>query len=168
MKRYVIFTFISIFIVSFSIYLLCENKIVDKLNPTPCFAPLTQFSLDESVPTDDNEPQIEGYSSTVESFSNGYIENVYILSHRIFIPDKEEYSREVIQMIIDNSLNGIKFSYDINGHPNGLYITVYLNESSCRNGNSSFKISYTQDIQNGFRYNIKDDPEKFVLEIIEE
>ena len=71
-------------------------------------------------------------------------------------------------MIIDNSLKGILFSYDINGYPNGLYVTVYLNESSCRSGNSSFKISYTQDIQNGFRYNIKDNPEKFVLEIIEE
>ncbi len=90
------------------------------------------------------------------------------MSHRIFIPDKEEFSREVIQMIIDNSLKGILFSYDINGYPNGLYVTVYLNESSCRSGNSSFKISYTQDIQNGFRYNIKDNPEKFVLEIIEE
>ena len=112
--------------------------------------------------------EIEGYSSTVESFSNGYVQDVSIVSHRILIPDKEEFSREVIEMIIDNSLKGIMFSYDVNGYPNGLYVTVYLNESSCRSGNSSFKISYTQNIQNGFRYNIKDDPEKFVLEIIEE
>jgi len=112
--------------------------------------------------------EIEGYSSTVESFSNGYVQDVSIVSHRILIPDKEEFSREVIEMIIDNSLKGIMFSYDVNGYPNGLYVTVYLNESSCRSGNSSFKISYTQDIENGFRYNIKDDPEKFVLEIIEE
>lgn len=112
--------------------------------------------------------EIEGYSSTVESFKNGYVQDVSIVSHRIFIPDKEEFAREAIQMIIDNSLKGILFSYDINGYPNGLYITVYLNESSCRSGNGSFKISYTQDIENGFRYNIKDDSEKFVLEIIEE
>lgn len=168
MKRYMIFTFISILTVSFSIYLLCENQIVDKLNPTARFAPLTQLPLDETVTTEGNESLIEGYSSTVESFGNGYVQDVSILSHRIFIPDKEEFSREVIEMIIDNSLKGILFSYDVNGYPNGLYITVYLNESSCRSGNSSFKISYTQDIQNGFKYNIKDDPEKFVLEIIEE
>lgn len=112
--------------------------------------------------------EIEGYSSTIESFSNGYIQDVSIVSHRIFIPDKEEFSREVIEMIIDNSLKGIMFSYDVNGYPNELHITVYLNESACRSGNSSFKISYTQDIQYGFMYNIKDDPEKFMLEIIEE
>lgn len=112
--------------------------------------------------------EIEGYSSTIESFSNGYIQDVSVLSHRIFIPDKEKFAREVIQMIIDNSLKGIMFSYDVNGYPNELHITVYLNEAACRSGNSSFKISYTQDIQNGFRYNIKDDPEKFMLEIFEE
>ena len=166
-KKWITLLVFSIFI-SILVCFQWENGVKDKSNPTPRFALLTQFSLDESVPTDDNEPQIEGYSSTIESFKNGYVQDVSIVSHRIFIQDKEEFSREVIQMIIDNSLKGILFSYDINGYPNGLYVTVYLNESSCRSGNSSFKISYTQDIQNGFRYNIKDNPEKFVLEIIEE
>lgn len=158
MKRYMIFTFIGILIVSF----------VDTLYPPPRFAPLNRLPLDETRATESNEPQIDGYSSTIESFKNGYVQDVSIVSHRIFIPDKEEFAREVIQMIIDNSLKGIMFSYDVNGYPNGLYITVYLNESSCRSGNGSFKISYTQNIENGFRYNIKDNPEKFVLEIFEE
>ena len=166
-KKWITLLVFSIFI-SILVCFQWENGVKDKSNPTPRFAPITQFSLDKTVSTESNKSLIEGYSSTIESFCNGNVENVSIVSHRIFISDKEEFSREVIQMIIDNSLKGILFSYDVNGYPNGLYITVYLNESSCRSGNSSFKISYTQNIQNGFRYNIKDDPEKFVLKIIEE
>ena len=110
---------------------------------------------------------VEGHNNTITSFRDGYIEDVSVISNRLFIFDKEEFSREVIQKITDNSLDGILFSYDLRGYPNELHITVYMNESSCRRGNSSFKISYTQDIQYGFRYNIKDDPEKFELEIKE-
>ncbi|MEY8484985.1 hypothetical protein AALD74_24705 [Lachnospiraceae bacterium 48-21] len=165
-KKWVTLLILSIFI-GILIYFQAKNE-VKMLNPTPRFAPITQFSMNKFESNDDNESQIEGYSSTIESFSNGYIQDVSIVSHRIFIPDKEEFAKEVIQMIIDNSLKGIMFSYDVNGYPNELHITVYLNEAACRSGNSSFKISYTQDIQNGFMYNIKDDPEKFVLEIIEE
>lgn len=112
--------------------------------------------------------ETEGYDSTIESFENGYTENVSVISNRLFIPDKEKFAKEVIQQITDNSLKGIMFSYDLNGYPNELNISVYRNESSYKNGNSSFEISYTQDIKNGFRYNINDDPEKFVLEILEE
>lgn len=165
-KKWVTLLILSIFI-GILIYFQAKNG-VKILNPTPRFAPITRFSMNKFESNDDNESQIEGYSSTIESFKNGYVQDVSIVSHRIFILDKEKFAREVIQMIIDNSLKGILFSYDVNGYPNGLYITVYLNESSCRSGNSSFKISYTQNIQNGFRYNIKDDPEKFVLKIIEE
>ena len=159
MKRYIIF--IGILIIFFSVYLQCENR-------TLSFSSLTQAFLDESETDKDTPPGIEGLNSTVDSSSNGYTENVSIVSHRIFIPDKEEFAREVIQMITDNSLKGILFSYDIKGYPNGLHITVYLNEASFRSGNSDFEIYYIQDGSYGFMYNIKDDPEKFVLEIFEE
>lgn len=165
-KKWITLFILSIFI-GILIYFQAKNG-VKILNPTPRFAPLTRFSMNKFEPNDNNESQIEGYSSTIESFSNGYIQDVSIVSYRIFIPDKEEFAREVIQMIIDNSLKGIMFSYDINGYPNELHITVYLNEAACRSKNSSLEISYTQDIQNGFMYNIKDDPEKFMLEIFEE
>lgn len=158
MKRYIIF--IGILIIFFSVYLQCENR-------TLSFSPLTQAFLDESETDKDTPPGIEGLNSTVDSSSNGYTENVSIVSHRIFIPDKEEFAREVIQMITDNSLKGILFSYDIKGYPNGLHITVYLNEASFRSGNSDFEIYYIQDGSYGFMYNIKDDPERFVIEIVE-
>ncbi len=168
MKQYLIFTYIRILIIFFSAHLHCGSKILDALNPAPRFAPLPRSSFAEFTANDDIELLVEGYSSTVESFSNGYIENVSILSYKMFIPDKEDFARQVIQIITDNSLKGMLFSYDVDGYPNELNITVYLNESSCRNGNSVFRISYTQDQQFNFMYNIKDNPEKFTLEILEE
>lgn len=135
------------------------NLTIDTITPNPHFAPLIQAPSNEHEVNEDNISQIEGLNSTVDSSSNGYTENVSIVSHRIYIPDKEEFAREVIQMIIDNSLKGIMFSYDINGYPNELHITVYLNEASFRNGNSDFEINYIQDGSYGFMYNIKDDPE---------
>lgn len=164
-KKWVTLLILSIFI-GILIYFQAKNG-VKILNPTPRFAPITRFSMNKFESNDDNESQIEGYSSTIESFKNGYVQDVSIVSHRIFILDKEKFAREVIQMIIDNSLKGIMFSYDIKGYPNGLHITVYLNEASFRNGNSDFEIYYIQDGSYGFMYNIKDDPEKFVMEIVE-
>ena len=104
MKRYIIF--IGILIIFFSVYLQCENR-------TLSFSPLTQAFLDESETDKDTPPGIEGLNSTVDSSSNGYTENVSIVSHRIFIPDKEEFAREVIQMITKPLMNVIMMIDDI-------------------------------------------------------
>ncbi len=112
--------------------------------------------------------EIEGYDSIVENSENGYIENISIVANRLFIANKGNFSKQAIQKTIDNSLNGIMFSYDIQGYPNGLYITVYLNDTDYRNGKSSFEISYLQDGEGEYdeKYDIKDDPDKFTLKIL--
>lgn len=108
---------------------------------------------------------IEGYNSIVENSENEYIENISIVSNKLFITNKEKFAEQIIQDITDNTLKGIMFSYDIQGYPNGIYITVYMNDHDYRNGKSCFKISYLQDSEYGFQYNIKDNPEKFTLKI---
>lgn len=110
--------------------------------------------------------EIEGYDSIVESSENGYIENISIVANRLFIANKGNFSKQAIQKTIDNSLNGIMFSYDIQGYPNGLYITVYLNDTDYRNGKSCFEISYLQHGEYNEKYNIKDDPDRFTLKIL--
>lgn len=112
--------------------------------------------------------EIKGYDSIVESSENGYIENISIVTNRLFIANKGNFSKQAIQKITDNSLKGIMFSYDIQGYPNGLYITVYLNDTDYRNGRSCFEISYLQDDRYDEKYNIKDNPEKFVLKTTKE
>lgn len=108
----------------------------------------------------------EGYSSIVESSENGYIENVSIVANRLFITNKENFAIQAIQEITDNSLKGIMFSYDIQGYPNGLYITVYLNDTDYRNGKRYFEISYLQHGEYNEKYDIKETPDKFTLKIL--
>lgn len=108
----------------------------------------------------------EGYNSIVENSENGYIENISIVSNKLFITNKEKVAEQIIHDITDNTLRGIMFSYDIQGYPNGIYITVYMNDHDYRNGKSCFKISYLQNEKYNEKYNIKDDPEKFTLKIM--
>lgn len=110
--------------------------------------------------------EVEGSNTRIEIFNDGYLERVSITSNSICILDKENFAEQVIQKISNNSLKGIMFSYDIQGYPNGLYITVYMNNASYNIGKSKFEISYLQNSEYGFQYNIKDNPEKFTLEII--
>lgn len=53
----------------------------------------------------------EGYSNIVESSEGGYIENISIVSNKLFITNKEKFAEQIIQKITDNSLKGIMFSY---------------------------------------------------------
>lgn len=105
-------------------------------------------------------------NSRIDSFDGGYYENISLIANSIYIFDKEEFAEQIIQDIIDNSLKDILFSYDIHGYPNGLHITVYMNEYARKNGKSSFEISYSQDSSYNSTYNMKDNPDKFKLSII--
>lgn len=109
---------------------------------------------------------VEGCNTSIETFNDGYSETVSLIAYKIYISDKEEFAEHAINKIVDNSLKGILFSYDIQGYPNELHITVYMNNSSYNSGKSKFEISYSQSSEYGFQYNIKDNPEKFTLKII--
>lgn len=104
-------------------------------------------------------------STKIESFDNGYYENISIVSNKVYFFDKENFAEQLIQKVRNNTLKNVLFSYDLQGYPNGLYISVYINDLSYSKGNCSFVITYLQDIKYDFQYNIKDNPEKFVLEV---
>lgn len=109
--------------------------------------------------------EIEGCDTRIETFNDGYSESISLIANKIYISDKENFAEHALFKIVDNSLKGILFSYDIQGYPNELHIIVYMNNSSYSSGKSKFEISYLQDSEYGFLYNIKDNPEKFTLEI---
>ncbi len=109
--------------------------------------------------------KIQAYSSVTESSDTGYCENVQIIANKLYIRNKEDFAKQIIQDCIDNTLNGIKFSYDLQGYPNELNITVYMDSYSYQRNAISFEISYFQSLKNNYQYNIKDNPEKFILKI---
>lgn len=109
------------------------------------------------------EPDVCG--TKIESFVDGYYEKVSIVSNKIYLFNKEAFARQIVREIRDNTLKNVMFSYDLQGYPNGLFISVYMNKSAYREGKRNFEITYLQDTKYGFQYNIKNSPDKFALEI---
>lgn len=106
-------------------------------------------------------------NSTSETFKNGYCEDITVIANKLYIKDKQKFAKLVIQKCIDNSWDEIRFSYDLNGYPNELSIDVYTNMYKFTYRKKvSFKIVYSQDAEYNFKYNIKDNPEKFTIQIM--
>ncbi len=101
-------------------------------------------------------------SSMNFSSGNYYEMELTLVANKLFIIDKQRFAEEMIERCIDNNFYDIKFSYDMMGYPNRLQINVYLNEFS----KSHFTILYMTESGNGMDYNIKDNPDKFVISII--
>ena len=101
-------------------------------------------------------------SSMNFSSGNYYEMDFTVVANKLFIIDKQRFAEEMIERCIDNDFHDIKFSYDMMGYPNRLQINVYLNVFS----KSHFTILYITELENGMDYNIKDNPDKFVISII--
>ncbi|WP_455683681.1 hypothetical protein [Thomasclavelia sp.] len=104
------------------------------------------------------------YSSHSMSSANCHEENLIVVANRLFIPDKEECAEEIVRKCRENDFENILFSYDY-ALPNALHVTVYRSEWAVSHGNPSFELSYTQDKEDGYPYNIVDDPQHFKMEI---
>lgn len=107
--------------------------------------------------------------SGVETFADKKIENITVISNRLFIYDKSKFASKIIRVCTDNTSpkgirTNIKFSTDM-GYPNEVVITVFTNERAMEHGEQCFKVIYAQDSKYNYQYNIKDNPEKFKIEI---
>lgn len=96
---------------------------------------------------------------------NGYEEDITIIAHKEQITDQESLANQLVERCIANNFHEIRFSYDLKGYPNGLHITVYVNEDTYESGVAAFEIDYEQAEGEIYEYNIKDNPEKFELTI---
>jgi len=108
-------------------------------------------------------------TSMTETSGNTKTENIIVISNKLFIMDKEKFALDIIQMCINNTLpegitSNIKLSNDM-GYPNKITLTVYRNEFLMKQGIENFKIIYAQDEKYNYRYNVKDNPEKFQITI---
>lgn len=106
----------------------------------------------------------EVYNTYIESFKNGYCDNINVIANKLIILDKEKFAEESVKKCINNTYKGVMFSYDL-GYPNELTIQVYLSESDLKSGKEYFSIYYIQDKKYNYKYNIKDNPEKFEIKI---
>lgn len=114
-----------------------------------------------SSPHSTNEMDV--YNSRITSFDNGYIEDLTIIVNKECISDYEECAKKIIQKYINNDYDSMIFSFDY-GYPSELNATVFLSENDINNSNPAFEMTYYQE-SNTYEYNIKNNPEKFHLEI---
>ena len=108
---------------------------------------------------------VEVENSQVFSTVNGCDYYVTAVANRLYIGDRELFAKELIQKCLNNSFEDVKFSYDINEYPASLQITVFANRLfyNCKTG--GFIINVTQDFP--YQYNLRDNPEKFKMEIVD-
>lgn len=59
------------------------------------------------------------------------LENLTIITNKIWVIDKEEFANDMVQKSIDNSFKNVRFSYDL-GQPNELCIVVFVNNMRYR------------------------------------
>ena len=67
-----------------------------------------------------------------------YEQKLTIVANRLFILNKDKFVEEMLQRCIDNDFHEMKFSYDLNGYPDKIEITVYLNEINRWHANCPF------------------------------
>lgn len=58
----------------------------------------------------------------------------------------------------------MRFSYDMNGYPNELSISVYMNPTMWKLKKRAFQIRYEQDLE--YQYDIRDGIDKFKVEFM--
>lgn len=102
-------------------------------------------------------------SSNLTNFSDGNTEDITIMANKLYIFDKEKFAEHLLQRCVNNSFKEVRFSYDLNGYPNEVQISVYVNRMLWKLKKKAFEIHYISD--GLFDYNIADNPEMFRVEI---
>lgn len=81
--------------------------------------------------------KVEVKNTRIINYQYGYTEYINLVANKLYIADKSEFAKEVINIFVDNSFDDVKFSFDLNGYPSDLIITVYMNKW---NDNKAFEI----------------------------
>lgn len=105
-------------------------------------------------------------SSNISSSDTGFSQHITVIANKLYMYDRDKFAREMVRRCIENSFHEIKFSHDTSEYPCELHISVYINQASWKLKRMTFQIDYEQSYGRGYKYNIRDNPEKFHLEIV--
>ena len=71
---------------------------------------------------------------------------------------------EMIETCINNEFRDVRFSYDM-GYPVEITMDIYTNDTARRLGIRCCEVRYAQAEEDRYRYNVKDDRERFVMTV---
>lgn len=91
-------------------------------------------------------------------------EYMTVVANKLYIWDREAYGQELVETCIGNHFRDVRFSYDM-GYPVEITMEVYANETARRLGIKCCSVRYAQREEDGYRYNVWDNPEKFTLTV---
>ena len=91
-------------------------------------------------------------------------EYMTIVANKLYIGDKEAFARKMIEACINNEFRDVRFSYDM-GYPAEITMDIYTNETARRLGIRCCEVRYAQPEEDRYRYNVKDDRERFVMTV---
>ena len=94
-----------------------------------------------------------------------YRSEINVVANQLYIFDKRKYAGKLIDMTQRNAYPGMKFSFDQNGYPNELYISVYSSGWAYRHNYKYFEISYTSSLAITGDYNIVENPDVYEIHI---
>lgn len=79
-------------------------------------------------------------------------ERVSLTANQLYISDSDDFSSEMLKRFEENDFQNVRFSFDENGYPEKLNITVYSNKLSQRLHKQSFCIVATKTSDNPVHY----------------
>ena len=106
-------------------------------------------------------------SSHNTTSSNWYELSINIIADKDTVSDRDVCSNEIIQHILDNDFHSTRFSYDLNGYPNKVTVTVFTSEKNFKKGNAAYSFDYVTDFNTenvDVQNNIKDNPDEFEIQ----
>ena len=103
-------------------------------------------------------------SSNPKIFSNGSLEEISIIANKLYIFDHEKFAEYILQRCVENSFKEVRFSYDLNGYPSEVHISVYMNQFAWKLKKKAFEIQYISE--GAYSANIVDYPEIFRIDIL--
>lgn len=104
-------------------------------------------------------------ASILNCSSEFYEQKLTVIANKLFVSNKEKFVEEMVERCIDNFFHEVRFSYDITGYLNRIYISVYPNELSRKLDVNHFTILYQAGTESNYVYNVKDHPEMFKIKI---
>lgn len=67
-------------------------------------------------------------NTKVNSYEDGYEQEVCIVANKLFIWDREKYAKELVEKVIQNKFRNVHFSYDVMRFPDAIRVSVYYDK----------------------------------------
>ena len=115
---------------------------------------------------DRNYKEIDVISASGHKTDNWYSESNSVFVDEATISNREACVYEIIRRVVADDFKEIDFSFEENGYPNELSVTVYTSKQAFEVGIKAFEFEYVTEYDSEKIWNqnnIKDNPDKFLI-----